>query len=623
MNSGGYMGRVLEVDLTRKEIAKRPLEEYMARDYLGGRGFTSRMLYDMVGPEVDPLGPENVLFFSVGPLLGTLAPAACRWTVAAKSPLTGILGDGNGGGFFGVELKRAGYDAVIIRGRASAPVYLWIKDGEVAIKDASHFWGKDIYEFERSVRCELLDPDVRIAAIGPGGENLVRYATILGDRARAAGRCGIGAVMGSKNLKAVVARGTNPVRVADPKALLRIVKEFKEVFIGGAKEGGYEWFTKYGTPGKAIHASELGILAIKNFQVGEFAGIEKIRAEALAEDFYVKKKSCFACPVGCNHYFIGEEGDRSNVYYGNKVEFAATGHLGSMCCNDDLNSILKINTLANKLGIDIITLGSTIAFAMECYEKGLISKADTDGIDLTWGNFQAMIELTEKVGRREGFGDLIAEGSHRVAQRLGPAAEEFDITIKGMEPPDNDPRGLHGWALGYAVASRGADHMRAAPGIEFGTMPPERVEALFGTAEAADRFSPVGKGKVIKWYEEIRSIQDALGICKSTARGKTASPEATAALYNAVTGLDLNGESLMKIGERIVNLERMFNVREGMGRKDDTLPKRFLKETLKEGASRGHTVDLEPMLDEYYSERGWDVRTGLPTSEKLRELGLE
>lgn len=614
---------VLEVDLTRKEIVKRPLDEHMAGDYIGGRGFTSRMLYELVGPGVDPLGPENVLIFGMSPLLGTLAPAACRWTVAAKSPLTGILGDGCGGGFFGVELKRAGYDGVIIRGKASSPVYLWIKDDEVTIKDARHLWGKDVYELENTIRYELLDPAVRMAGIGPGGENLVRYATILGDRGRAAGRCGMGAVMGSKNLKALVARGTNPVKVADPKSLLSGVKEFKETFFGGAKEGGYEWFVKFGTPGKAIHASELGILATRNFQLGEFEGIEGIRAEALVEKFYVKKRSCFSCPVGCNHYFIGEEGDRSKVYYGNKVEFASTGHLGSMCYNDDLNSILKINILANKLGIDIITLGSTIAFAMECYEKGLITQEDTDGIDLRWGNSQAMLELTEKVGRREGFGDLIAEGSMRVARRIGPEAEDCVITVKGMEPPDNDPRGLHGWGLGYAVASRGGDHMRAAPGIEFGTMPPERVEALFGTAEAANRFSPVAKGKVVKWFEEIRAIQDALGICKSTARGKSARPESAVALYNAVTGLDLNSESLMKIGERIINLERLYNVREGIGRKDDTLPRRFLQETLPHGLAKGRTVDLEPMLDEYYAERGWDVKTGIPTSEKLRELGLE
>lgn len=623
MKSGGYMGRILEVDLTRKEIAKRPLEEDMAREYIGGRGFTSRILYEMVGPGVDPLGPENVFIFGLGPLVGTLAPAACRWSLAAKSPLTGILGDGCGGGFFGAELKRAGYDAVIIKGKAPEPVYLWIKDDEVTIRDARHLWGKDVYELERAIRCELLDPAVRIAAIGPGGENLVRYATILGDRARGAGRCGMGAVMGSKNLKAVVARGTKPVRVEKPKDLLRNAREFKEAFFGGAKAGGYEWFVNYGTPGKAIHASQLGILATRNFQLGEFEGIEKIRAEALVDRFYVKRRSCFSCPIACNQYFIGDEDDLSKVYYGTKVEFSATGHLGSMCANSDLNSILKINTLANKLGIDVISLGSTIAFAMECYEKGLITQEDTDGIDLRWGNTQAMLELAEKVGRREGFGDLLAEGSMRVARRIGPEAEDFVVHVKGMEPPDNDPRGLYGWGLGYAVASRGGDHMRAAPGIEFGTMPPEKVEALFGTAEAANRFSPVGKGKVVKWFEEIRAIQDALGICKSSARGQTARPEAVVTLYNAVTGLDLDSESLMKIGERIVNLERLYNVREGIGRKDDTLPKRFLKETLPAGLAKGRTVDLEPMLDEYYSERGWDVKTGIPTPEKLKELGLE
>ncbi len=623
MPFGGYMGKVLEVDLTRREIAERPLEEHTALNYIGARGITSRMLYELVGPGVDPLSPENVLLFGVGPLVGTVAPGACRWTVAAKSPLTGIHGDGCGGGFFGLELKRAGYDLVIIRGRAPEPAYLWIKDGEVSIRDAQHLWGKDTYELERALRYEISDPDARVAAIGPGGENLVRYANVLSDWARAGGRCGMGAVMGSKNLKALVARGTNGVRVAKPDALLRSAQEFREAFLGGAKAGGYEYVIKYGTPGKGINCHNMGILATRNFQFGEFEGIESIRGEALAENFYVKRRSCFSCPVACNHYFIGEEDDPSKVYYGTKVEFAATGHLGSMCGNGDLNSILKTNILANKLGIDIISLGSTLAFAMECYEKGLITQEDTDGLDLRWGNSQAILELTEKVGRREGFGALLAEGSWRAAQSIGGGSEDFALHVKGMEPPVNDPRGLHGWGLGYAVASRGGDHMRAAPMVEFGSMPPEQVEALFGTKEAANRFSPAGKGKLVKWYEEMRAIQDALGMCKFVVRGKTASPEGIAGIYNQVTGLDIDGASLLKAGERIVNLERMFNVREGIGRKDDTLPKRFLEETLTAGPSKGHTVDLEPMLDEYYSMRGWDVRTGIPKAEKLRELGIE
>ncbi|MFC1491545.1 aldehyde ferredoxin oxidoreductase family protein [Nitrospinota bacterium] len=622
MPFGGYMGKVLEVDLTRREIATRPLEENMALHYIGGHGFTSRMLYDLVGPDVDPLSPENVLLFAMGPLVGTIVPGACRWTVAAKSPLTGILGDGNGGGFFGVEFKRAGYDLVIIRGRASSPVYLWIKDDQVNIRDARHLWGKDTYELERSLRCELLDPDVRIAGIGVGGENLVKFATVIGDRGRAAGRCGMGAVMGSKNLKAVAVRGTEKVEVARPGVLLRSAEEFNGKLLEAAKRG-FQYFMKVGSPGKITSTNEQGILGTRNYQAGEFEGVESISGEALEERFYVKKRSCPACPVGCNHFFIGEEGDPSQVYYGTKVEFAATGAYGSLNGNKDLNAVLKIHVLANKLGIDTITLGATLALATECYEKGLITNEDTDGLDLRWGDPQTMLELTSKVGKREGFGALLAEGSMRVAQNIGQGAENFTAHVKGMECPINDPRGLRGWGLGYAVSSRGGDHCRAAPDVEIGGMSPEQVESLFGTPEAANRFSPLGKGKLVKYYEELRVIGMALGMCRFIVRGETASPELAASLYNAVTGLDIDGEYLMKTAERIVNLERMFNVREGVGRKDDTLPKRFLEETLPAGASKGRTVELEPMLNEYYEFRGWEKETGHPKKDKLLELGLE
>ncbi len=615
---GGWMGKVLVVDLTAQRVDTVPLEKPLAENYIGGRGFTSKKLYDLLGPKTDALGPDNVLLFAAGPLVGTPAPSGTRWTVAAKSPLTGAVGDGNGGGFLGLELKRAGFDGVVIKGVSERPVYLAISGEDVRLMDASHLWGLEVAAAERAIRSELRNPNVHIASIGPGGEKLVRFATVISDNARGAGRCGMGAVMGSKRLKAVAITGKGSVKVADPARLEKFIQSYKTTLMEGDY---YELMSTYGTPYNITHRNRIGVLGTRNHQTTVFEGVEKLTAERLEESYFVKSKACFSCPLACNHYFIGF--GPGGPFYGSKLEFAATGHLGAMCGNSDLGSVVQGVILANKYGIDIISTGSTIAYAMECYERGLLTKKDTDGIELTWGNSKAILQLIEKIGKREGFGDLLAEGSYRFAQKLGGEALDFVLQVKGMEPPMNDPRGLHGYGLGYAVASRGGDHCRATPYAEFGIYPPAEVKKLFGSEEAADPLSYSNKGRLLIWYEDSRAAQEVLGLCKFLGRVELGKADKMAELFNIVTGLEVDGKELFRVGERLINTDRMFNMREGFTRKDDTLPKRFLEEPLTEGPAKGQTINLEPMLDEYYELRGWEKETGLPTREKLIGLGLE
>jgi aldehyde:ferredoxin oxidoreductase len=598
----GWIGNILQVDLWMNTFEKVPLDREFALNYMGGRGFSSRMLYDLVKPETDPLGPDNVLMFSAGPANGTLSPGCSRWHVAAKSPQTGLIGDGCACGFLGTEMKRAGYDFIIIRGRAEKPSYLWIDDDKTTLVDASHLWGKDTRLAERMINEQIGDPNVQVAIIGPAAEKQITYGIILNDM-RSAGRGGMGTVMASKHLKAVVVRGTKGVQVAKPEAHARAAEEaqkaVREHLATLPIPTTVNDWARGGVPGPDDVRYHMGILGTRNNQTAVFEDVDKITSDVLAQHYYVQRWG-YLCPMPCDHLYVVDD----RPLYGHSVQFAHSGNFGSLIGNSDMKAILELHLLTDKLGIDVLTLGPTLAFAMECYEQGILTTKDTDGIELTWGNMEAVVAMTLKIARREGFGDILAEGTRGAAERIGKGSEAYAFHVKGLEPPwIDDPRGLKGWGLAFAVASRGGDHMRGSPGFD-------------------DPLTISGKGERITYMENLKSVQDSLEICKFL-RGQNMAPQFLANIYHTVTGVELDGPGLLKIGERITNVERAFVVREGITRKDDTLPGRFLKEPMPDGPAKGHVVEIEPMLDEYYSERGWDIQTGIPKREKLEALGLK
>lgn len=595
MQSYGWAGQVLQVDLARGKLVKESLNREFALAYLGGRGFTSRLQWDLVPPRTDPLSPDNVLMFSVGPLTGTLSPGSSRWTVAAKSPITGGIGDGNGCGTFGAELKWAGYDLLIIRGRAKNPSYIWIDNDEAILADASQIWGRYTRETERMIREELGDPDVRVAAIGPAAENLVKYCGVISEM-RGAGRCGVGTVMASKNVKAVAVRGTKGVKVAKPEEFEKICMLARNAIIKDRNPREH-----VGTLTGLISRNRDGGLGTRNNQTGVYENAKDISGPPGEWGFWDKQfvqRMAYLCPLPSDQFWVSDEGPN----YGHGLQFGTVfGHLGSELGINNVDALLKAHVLIDDLGIDSFTLGFSLAYAFECYEKGIITKEDTDGLELTWGNTNAMFAMIHKIAYREGLGRILAEGPKRAAEIIGKGSERFALHVKGLSAPFiDDPRAWQGAGLAYAVASRGGDHRRGMV--------------------LSNRFDPVGQGEAVKIQEGVNSIKDSLIIC-AMFLGRDV--PLLAKLYSTATGVEVNETDLMTIGERITNVEKAFNVREGMTRKDDTLPKRFLEEPLPEGPAKGQVVHLEQMLDEYYAARGWDVKTSLPKQAKLEELGLK
>ena len=617
----GYRGKVLQVDLSTGEIKTEDLPQELLVNYLGGRGLNMQALYDQVPPQVDPLGPDNKLFIGVGPLTGTLFPGSARVNFSAKSPQTGILGDSNAGGFFGPELKFAGFDQVVIKGKAEKPVYLYIKDGKAELRDAQHLWGKDVFATQETILEELADSRVQVACIGPAAENGVKYSGIFCNLVRAAARTGMGAVMASKNLKAVAVRGTLDLKAAQPENFKELLQKIdQEIY----QHFEYKTRLLLGTT-KLVHAlNEAGCLATRHFQTGRFEGAEEVSGERLAETYRSKGKGCFACTVPCSRFFRIEEGKYAGLQ-SEGPEFEGLAGFSSRVGVADLGAALKGVDLCNRYGMDVISASECISFAMELYEKGLLIKEDTDGLELTWGNDEAVLTLLEKIAKREGFGDLLADGVVVAAKRIGKGSEKYAMHVKGLEIFQADPRGLKGYALGFAVATRGGDHLRSEPSFEF-TEDPEEGIRRFGVPESAFRLEYKGKGKVVKFYEERSALADSLNVCKNTLVNMEILPfDQAAKLLTAVTGILFTEKMVQETCERIVNLERAYIVREGIRRKDDTLPERFLKEPLPPecGPSAGSVVELEPMLDEYYQAHGWQLDTGIPTREKLSQLGLE
>lgn len=588
----------MRVNLSTLKVKTGELEEEFARRYIGGNGFGARILYDEIELGIDPLGPLNKLVFATGPLCGTPIPIAVKFGVFSKSPLTGIFGESYSSGFFAEQLKFSGYDILIIEGRSEKPVYLVINDEEVKVKDAKNLWGKTCWKTEDALKEELGKRVIGILTIGPAGENLVKFACITSDRDRQAGRTGMGAVMGSKRLKAIVVHGTRKVEVANPRALNLFAREI--VRRGAGPE--IEHHRVYGTMGTVLISDAQGTLPTRNWQSGTFEHAEDISAETMLDTTFEKNVGCLnRCPVACGKKNVVKDGP----YKGTAIvgpEYQTAYALGSNCGIGDLRAIIKANELCDQLGIDTISGGCTVAFGMECYERGVLTKKDTDGIELKFGDPEALLAMLKKIAYREGVGDLLAEGVREASKRLG--CQAYALQVKGLECPGYEARGLKGTALQYAVSSRGACHLRARA----------QVPELRGVA---NRLETKGKGKLVKEREDLFSLFDSLIVCKFTLPifGLAEMMKA----YEYVTGVTISEGELMLIGKGITDLERLFNVREGIKREDDTLPTRVMTEPMPEGPNRGQTTSrkqLNEMLDEYYRARGWDRITGTPTKEK-------
>jgi len=610
---GGYTGKILRVNLTNRSTSVEEPGDRFYRQYFGGSALVGYYLLKEVAPGIDPLGPENKLIFSAGVVTGLPTAGCGRSDVGAKSPLTGGWGDAQAGGFWPAELKRAGWDAIIVEGKADKPVYVWINDDTVEIRDAGHLWGKPTAEVESLIREELGDQRVRVSQTGPAGEKLVRLAGIANDINRYHGRSGLGAVMGSKMLKAIAVRGSNPVKVVDQDKVREIASGTAEVvkrFMGG--------FADYGTSGGVSGLQAMGILPTKNFSEGQFDGFEKITGQAMAETILVDKDNCSACPVNCKRVVeVGPPYNVERIYGG--PEYETIGSLGSLCGVDDLKAIAHGNQTCNALGLDTIGVGTTIAFAMECFENGILTEKDTGGIDLKFGNAEAMMKMVEMIGKREGLGDVLAEGAKRASEKIGKGAEKYAMQIKGQELPMHDPRGKVGLGIGYAVSPTGADHMHNIHDPEWGRVNP--TMSALGIFEGLDS-QDLGPAKVRAfWYlVNWRHFTNCAIVCMFLPYD----PNRMSDLVKAATGWNTNAWELEKVGERALALARLFNAREGITAKDDTVPER-LYGGVSTGPQKGNGLDREAFqkaIQMYYEMAGWDARTAAPTAAKLAELDL-
>jgi aldehyde:ferredoxin oxidoreductase len=613
----GYAGKILRIDLTNESTRAESLDIKDVQNFLGGRGLNSKRLFEEIEGGIDPLGEKNKIMFSTGPLVGTMFPTASRFNVSAKSPLTGILGDSNAGGHLASEMKFAGYDQVIIEGKSPRPVYIHIHDDSVEFRDASKIIGKDVYTTEAFIKKELEDPSIQTVIAGPSAERGVRFAGLFTNLVRAAARTGLGTVMASKGMKALSIKGTGAVDVFQPhdfeQLVLQLEKEIRE-------HEQYPGRRLMGTTRILMMANRAGFLPTRNYTSGTFEHAYDVSGERLAEEYNVKSRGCFACTIPCSRIYVVKEG-RFGGLYGEGPEYESLGSFTSRVGNSDLELALKANDMCNKLGLDALTTAGSIAWSMELFEKGVLTEEETGGLELNWGDGEAILTLIEQIANREGFGEILAEGIHKAAKKIGKG-EEYAIHVKGMDLIMADPRGLKGFGLGYSVASRGGDHLRSEPFIELSD-DPEIGEKRFGIPESTLRRSDKGKGKLVSYFEDWCAVIDALEVCKNIMQNMELLPfERASQALRVTTGLEMTGKQIRKVGVRIINIERAFLIREGITRGDDYLPKRFLEETLDKGDSKGIVVDMDTMLNEYYAERGWNSETGVPTKETLASLGL-
>ena len=619
------MGKMLFVDLTSGRIEEMDIDEGLARNFVGGYGIGARVIMERMREGVDPLSPENVLGFGTGPLTLSGAISTCRFHTMGKSPLTGFWGGANSGGNFANALKASGYDLVFFQGRAPRPVYVLITDGKVQIKEASHIWGKDTVRTEESIRKENGDDDLKIAAIGPAGERLSRISAIINDGGRAAARSGLGAVMGWKNLKALACKGNGRPELFDKKRVDELVKGLMEDMRQRPTHM-YQVLSAFGTPGAVVPHLSTHDTPIKNWagnNIEDFPQEKwpKVGWEGM-EKYVQKKYACTGCPIACGGW-VKVEG-RYRVEKGHKPEYETLAAFGPMCLVDDMEALIYANELCNLYGFDTISAGATIAFAMECYEKGILSKSETDGIELTWGNADAMIKVLEKMGRREGIGDLLADGAKFAAERIGRGAEDCAMHVGGELVPMHDPRFAPGWGATYVSDPTPARHTRGGTQfLEVGALDPA-VLSLWGLEEVPaklDKYNPEGKGRIHALMVARQYLVETSGTCLFAADGLRFP---FIEFLRAVTGFDVDPKELLKTGRRIATLLHAFNLREGFRPSNFRLPPRVAgNPPLRVGALKDITIDPEYLKRQYYEAMGFDYETGEIRKEVLKELGLE
>ncbi|HEY33378.1 MAG TPA: aldehyde ferredoxin oxidoreductase family protein [Dehalococcoidia bacterium] len=600
----GYNGKFLGVDLNTGETKSLEMEEGHLKDFIGGSSLAARLIYDHVKPGMDPLSPENPLVFAVGPFTGTTIPMVSRSAVCGISPLTGIWGEATTGGVFPFRLKAAGYDGIFITGRAEKPVYLYINNGKAEIRDASHLWGKDTYQTHQVLKDELKDRGLSVSCIGQGGENLVKYACVVNDRGRVAGRCGLGALMGSKNLKAVAVTGDVKSDVANKDKIDELTKQVREAISSGLMSLVYR---EYGTLLYMDMGMLLGDVPARYFSRNVFAA-KHVTGQALRQAYTVTSHACYGCPVACGRVVKKVGKDAGEV---DGPEFETAVAFGPLCVNYDLDSIVEANHLCNAHGIDTISAGVSIAYAMQLYEQGILDEKKA-GMKLEWGDGGAIVKLVEKIIGREGIGELLGEGTRRMAEELG-ADPTTAAHVKGLEMPMHDARAYTGMAISYATGPRGACHLKGDYyNIDMTGSVPE-LDIVSG-----DRFKSEGKAALAAKYQNYRDMYDSLLLCKFSSISLTQIAE----ILSGITGWDYTPLDINTVGERSINLKRAISNRLGITREDDKLPD-VCTAALKEGGTADRSPDMDVLLREYYDYRKWDWATGKPTKEKLLELGLE
>ncbi|HEX9016062.1 MAG TPA: aldehyde ferredoxin oxidoreductase family protein [Chloroflexota bacterium] len=605
---GGYTGQLLRVNLTSRSAAKEPLREDWARDFVGGVGYAARLLYDELKPGIAPLGPENKLVFMTGPVCGTTIPSGSRGSVCGKSPATGSFFHSIYGGYWAAELKYAGYDGLILEGKADEPVYVWIDDDRVEVRPAAHLWGRGTIEAEEKIREELGDDQVQIATIGEAGEAGTPFGMILLG-IRAAGRGGLGAVMGSKNVKAVAVRGTGRVNVPN---MLRVYNTSIKLMDILAANPGCKGLMDYGTARNTGPLNAAGILPTRNWQKEVFERVDGITGETMKQEVVKANRSCLGCTINCTKYSVVPSGPHKSVIEG--PDYETIFGFGSMCEVDDITAVCKADELCDEYGLDLMSASCTVAWAMECYEKGIFSKEDTGGLDLRFGNAEAMLKMTEMIGKREGLGALLAKGTREASRIVGKGSEKLAVHVKGLELAGHTPRPFASAAVGYATGPRGGSHHDARTTAE--------------KMGLTDRKVLDDKGRLAAEVNHFLIFNDSAILCHlaETVWGPVGVTENSLEALNAVTGWNIDVQEGKKIAERQWNMIRCFSAREGFTRRDDVLPPRMTDEPVPDGPMKGAVVSretLERLKNDYYSYRGWDLESGNPSREKLVDLGLE
>lgn len=615
--------RVAIIDLSRREVKLEEIPFKVRRQFLGGRGINMYLLYHHTPPLLDPFDLENPLIVGAGLLSGLPCPCSSRGSISGKSPETGLLGDSNIGGFFAPELRRTGYDHLVIIGKSKIPVYIWVEDGEIFIKDAAFLWGHDTLETMEILKNKHGDKSQSLC-IGQAGENLVRFATVRHGKKSTAGRTGMGCLMGYKGLKAVVVKGNRAVPITYKREFLSYARElFKR--IRSSRATGV--LNQYGTPFLFDLHNIQGIVRTLNGKLSRFEEGRKLRSPNLKK-YYTEARGCFSCPIRCEHPYVMQWKEKGEEVRGEGIEYGVLGAFGPLCGVKDLEAVLAINQLLNKYGLDASSTGNIIAWTMELFELGMITAKDTGGLSLRWGDQEVIITLINQIAKREGFGNVLADGAKVAATRLGEGSQNYLTWVKYLPQSDSvDVRVHKGFALGVATSTRGADHLRSRPTLEALNLTAEELLTIYGGEVSNDPTSYKGKARMVWWTESFYAVADALGLCRFVQKFNSTDHlgfEEFRTLIHYATGMELSPEELFIIGERITTLERMFLVREGIRREDDTLPSRYF-EPISSGPYKGESIDREcfnRMLDQYYQLHGWDQESGIPQEETVKRLGL-